>query len=190
VNVPVSPFYTFKNFTDLTEQESNEVLHGRNDPDVRRWMKSDRVIAPEEHQRFLELLKTSDSQVYFRVERNAQFVGVYSLSGITSSFGVGGFWISKAARERMLGLSVVFHSIDYLFDSRSIEAICGFQLASNDPATKLNRLIGFEKIARPDQADNSMIYLQLSREKWSRDSVVGTALRNLVELSERRALGL
>ncbi len=42
---PVSSLYTFKNFTDLTQQESDEVLHGRNDPEVRRWMTSDRVIS-------------------------------------------------------------------------------------------------------------------------------------------------
>lgn len=37
MNMPVSPLYTFKNFTKLTKQESNEVLHGSNDPEVRRW---------------------------------------------------------------------------------------------------------------------------------------------------------
>ena len=30
--------YSFKNFTELTELESDVVLQGRNDAEVRRWM--------------------------------------------------------------------------------------------------------------------------------------------------------
>jgi exonuclease V gamma subunit len=64
VIVPFSSLYTFKNFTDLTEQESNEVLHGRNDLEVRRWMTSDRVISDDEHYHFMKGLQGNPNIFY------------------------------------------------------------------------------------------------------------------------------
>lgn len=185
MNVPVSQLYTFKNFTDLTEQDTDEVLHGRNDPEVRRWMTSDRVISAEEHNSFVKRLKCSSTQLYLRVDINEHFLGVYSLNEINGSTGLGGFWSSKYARSKFLGLNLVFRSIEFLFKTNSLEGIHGYQLKSNSTAVKLNRILGFDELSPDDGADDRMTYLILSRDKWSQISAKNSKVLRLVELAER-----
>jgi UDP-4-amino-4,6-dideoxy-N-acetyl-beta-L-altrosamine N-acetyltransferase len=178
--------YSFKNFTDLTEQESDEVLQGRNDAEVRRWMTSDRVIAPDEHRRFLESLKASTTQAYLKVERNGHFVGVYSLTDMHEGSAVGGFWVSAYARQRLLSLCVVFQSIRYVFKTFPVEMIRGYQLKNNSSVAKLNAMLGFSLDEKPTDADLRMSYLKLTREVWSsRVSSEGRLLK-LMETAESR----
>lgn len=178
--------YSFKNFTDLTEQESDEVLQGRNDAEVRRWMTSDRVIAPDEHRRFVESLKASTTQAYLKVDRNGHFVGVYSLTDMHEGSAVGGFWVSSYARQRLLSLCVVFQSIRYVFKTFPVEMIRGYQLMNNSSVAKLNAMLGFSLDETPTDADLRMSYLKLTREVWSsRVSSEGRLLK-LIETAESR----
>ncbi len=178
--------YSFKSFTELTEQESDEVLQGRNDEQVRRWMTSDRLVTPDEHRQFLGLLKTSTTQIYLRVERASRFVGVYSLTDLRDRSAVGGFWITAHARERLLSLGVVFQSIDYVFKNYPIRGIRGYQLLDNQPVAKLNALLGFVSGEAPDNPDPRMHYLELTREVWERGTLCNSKLRKLIEMAESR----
>jgi hypothetical protein len=178
--------YSFKNFTDLTEQESDEVLQGRNDAEVRRWMTSDGVIAPNEHRRFMESLKASTTQAYLKVDRNGHFVGVYSLNDMREGSAVGGFWISAYARQRLLSLCVVFQSIRYVFETFPVEMIRGYQLKNNSSVTKMNAMLGFGPGETPIDADPRMNYLKLTYDVWSsRVSAEGRLLK-LMETAESR----
>ena len=176
--------YSFKNFIELTERESDEVLQGRNDEQVRRWMASDRLITPDEHRRFMASLKMSVTQIYLRVERTGRFVGVYSLTDLRDRSAVGGFWIAAYARERLLSLSVVFHSIGYVFNNCPIESIRGYQLADNQPVAKLNALLGFVHGEAPANPDPRMRYLELVRESWESGASRDRKLLKLIKLAE------
>ncbi len=182
----VSATYTFKNFTDLTEQESYEVLQGRNDAEVRRWMTSDQIITADEHQRFMGALKVSDKQVYLRVERNGHFAGVYSLIDIRAGSAVGGFWITAYARQRLLSLSVVFQSIRYVFETFPIEIIRGYQLVNNNPVAKLNAMLGFKTGKSPTNPDSRMHYLALTHGTWFGQVLSDQKLLKLIEMAESR----
>lgn len=184
MNFPVSPLYTFKNFTDLTEQESDEVLWGRNDPEVRRWMTSDRVIVPHDHQQFMKMLKVSTKQVYLRVERNRKFVGVYSLTEIFEGEAIGGFWVTADARSRLLSLNVVLQSISFIFDTLPINMIRGYQLSYNNPVAKLNAFLGFRPCETPANADPRMHYLALNRATWSERVLCNPKLLKLTKIAE------
>lgn len=182
----MSPMYNFKNFTDLTEQESDEVLQGRNDEEVRRWMTSDRIITSDEHRRFMASLKTSSSQIYLRVERNGHFAGVYSLTDLREKSAVGGFWITAYARQRLLSLGVIYHSIGYVFETFPVATIQGYQLIHNKPVAKLNALLGFVPGVSPVSADPRMHYLELTRENWYGRAVFDRKLLTLIETTEIR----
>jgi UDP-4-amino-4,6-dideoxy-N-acetyl-beta-L-altrosamine N-acetyltransferase len=178
--------YSFKNFIEMIEQESDEVLKGRNEADVRRWMVTDRLITPDEHRSFILSLKASSTQVYLKVERNGYFAGVYSLIDIHEGSAVGGFWVTAYARRRLLSLSVVFQSIRYVFDTFPIETIRGYQLIENNSVAKLNRMLGFRPVATPANADPRMSYLTLTRDTWSSQVLSDQRLLKLVELAECR----
>ena len=178
--------YSFKNFIELTEQESGEVLQGRNDAEVRRWMTSDRLITPGEHLGFLAALKASTTQAYLRVERNGHFAGVYSLIDIREGSAVGGFWVTAYARQRLLSLNVVFQSIRYVFETFPIETIRGYQLRDNNSVAKLNTMLGFGPGTTPTNANTRMAYLRLTRDIWSSQVLSDRRLLKLLEIAERR----
>jgi len=181
----MSSNYLFKNFTELNPRESNEVLEGRNEESVRKWMTSDREISTEEHSKFIDSLRGSEDQIYFRIEYRGNFVGVYSLTNINDRSGVGGFWIGKYARDKSLGLSVVYHSINYIFNICTINKILGYQLKTNTATARLNAALGFVAVPDPTQSDIRMQYLELGREYWERNIIKNNKLSKLIEISER-----
>jgi RimJ/RimL family protein N-acetyltransferase len=185
-SVDAKSTYRFTNFTELTEQESDEVLQGRNDPEVRRWMTSDRFITPDEHRRFINLLKASAGQAYLKVERNRHFAGVYSLIEMREGSAVGGFWVTAYARQRLLSLSVVFQSIRYVFETFPVQTIRGYQLIDNTPVARLNTMLGFRPGEAPANSDPRMTYLTLTRDIWSSQVLTDRRLLKLVEMAERR----
>jgi RimJ/RimL family protein N-acetyltransferase len=185
-SVDAKATYSFTNFTELTEQESDEVLQGRNDPEVRRWMTSDRFITPDEHRRFINLLKASAAQAYLKVERNRHFAGVYSLIEMREGSALGGFWVTAYARQRLLSLSVVFQSIRYVFETFPVQTIRGYQLIDNTPVARLNNMLGFRPGEVPANPDPRMTYLTLTRDIWSSQVLSDRRLLKLVEMAERR----
>lgn len=99
--------------------------------------------------------------------------------------GIGGFWINKYARDKLLGLSVVYHSINYIFSICAINKILGYQLKANTATARLNAALGFVVVLEPTESDIRMQYLELSRECWERNIIKNSKLLKLIEISER-----
>jgi RimJ/RimL family protein N-acetyltransferase len=180
--MPVSPLYTFKNFTDLTEQESDEVLHGRNDPEVRRWMASDRVISAYDHRRFMIGLLGNPQTVYVRIERAGCFAGVYSLNDLVAGSGLGGFWVTAPMRERLLPLNVVFQGMDYMFRAMNIERIYGCQKQDNLSAIRLNALLGLSESGTA--CAEGMQQIEITKQQWQQKTAQDAKLLKLMNRME------
>ena len=177
--------YTFKNFTNLTEPESDEVLQGRNDPQVRRWMTSELPIAPDEHQRFVSGLKSNDSAVYVRIERAGCFVGVYSLNDMADGSALGGFWVTAYARDRLLPLNVVFHGMDYMFRIQGIGRIYGCQKQDNQSAIRLNALLGLYPSESLTACGEDMQQIEITRQQWTQVTAQDAKLLKLMDRMEK-----
>ena len=184
MNVSFSHLYTFKNFTDLTEQESNEVLNGRNDPEVRRWMTSDRVISAVEHRGFMRGLQGNTRIVYVRIERAGHFAGVYSLNDLAAGSGLGGFWVTAYTRERLLPLNVVFQGMDYMFRALGIERIYGCQKQDNLSAIRLNALLGLELSESRIASSESMQQIEITKQQWLQMTAQNAKLLKLMNRME------
>ena len=185
MNLPVSTLYTFKNFTDLTEKESTEVLQGRNDPEVRRWMTFDRVITADEHCRFMSGLQGKTHACYVRIERAERFAGVYSLNDLTADSGLGGFWVTANTRERLLSLNVVFQGMGYMFDAFGVDRIHGYQKEENHGATRLNALLGLSPCVSADAHLEGMQNVAITRQKWHQMTRKDATLLKLMNRMER-----
>lgn len=181
--------YSFKNFTELTEQESDEVLQGRNDAEVRRWMTSDRVITPDEHRRFMDSLKRNDRAIYVRIERSGCFAGVYSLNEIAEGSGLGGFWVSGYTRQRLLALNVVFQGMDYMFRTYGIGRIYGCQRADNHGAIRLNSLLGLNRCGTATGCPEGMEQIEVTRTQWAQNTTRNPQLFKLMDRAERLSPG-
>lgn len=184
MNVPFGSFYTFKNFTDLTQQESDEVLHGRNDPEVRRWMTSDRVISADDHRRFMAGLQGNPHTVYVRIERAGCFAGVYSLNDLFAGSGLGGFWVTAHAREHLLSLNVVFQGMDYMFRALGIERIYGCQKQDNLSAIRLNALLGLALNESGTACAEGMQQIEITKQKWQQKTAHDAKLLKLMNRME------
>jgi len=180
----VSSPYSFKNFKDLTEQESEEVLLGRNHPEVRRWMTSDRVITAKDHRRFISRLQDDHQAVYIRIERAGRFAGVYSLNDIAASCGLGGFWVTTFTRERLLALNVVFQGMDFMFRALHIERIYGCQKQGNLSAIRLNALLGLALSKPRAQFSEDMQQIEITKQQWQKKTVRDTKLLKLMNRME------
>jgi RimJ/RimL family protein N-acetyltransferase len=181
---PVSSLYIFKNFTDLTQQESDEVLRGRNDPEVRRWMTSDRVISAEDHWRFMCELQGNPHSVYVRIERAGCFAGVYSLNDLAAGSGLGGFWLTAHIRERLLPLNVVFQGMDYMFRTLGIERIYGRQKQDNLSAIRLNALLGLALSESGAACAEGMQQIEITKQKWQQKTAQDAKLLKLMNRME------
>jgi RimJ/RimL family protein N-acetyltransferase len=184
VNVPVSPLYTFKNFTDLTQQESDEVLHGRNDPEVRRQMTSDWVISADDHRRFMSGLKGNSHTAYVRIERAGRFAGVYSLNDLAAGSGLGGFWVTADTRERLMSLNVVFQGMDYMFSALGIERIYGCQKQDNLSAIRLNALLGLVPSESGNACAEGMQQIEITKPQWQQKTAQHAKLLKLMNRME------
>lgn len=184
MNVSFSHLYTFKNFTDLTEQESNEVLHGRNDPEVRRWMTSDRVISAAEHRGFMSELQGNSRALYVRIERAGYFAGVYSLNDLAAGSGFGGFWVTAYTRERLLPLNVVFQGMDYMFRALGIERIYGCQKQDNLSAIRLNALLGLALSESDITCAEGMQQIEITKQQWQQMTAQNAKLLKLMNRTE------
>ena len=176
--------YTFKNFTDLNEQESDEVLVGRNDPEVRRWMTSDRVISAVDHRRFMNGLKRNSHAVYVRIERASRFVGVYSLNDLTAGSGLGGFWVTADARERLLPLNVVFQGMDYMFRVLGVNRIYGCQKQDNLSAIRLNALLGLALSESGTECAEGMQQIEITKQQWQQKTAQDAKLLKMMNRME------
>lgn len=162
----MNPSYAFRNFKELSQGESEEVLQGRNDPQVRQWMTSDRPIMVAEHRGFMERLAQDARSIYIRIERHGRFVGVYSLNDVEANVGQGGFWVTAKAREQLLPLNIVFQGMNHMFRHYGIQRIHGRQRTDNHGAVRLNALLGLNPC--PPSADDPPGYehIEVTRAQW------------------------
>lgn len=178
-------FYSFKNFTELTESESDEVLQERNDAQVRRWMTTERIIELHEHRRFMDSLKQNSQAVYVRIERAGCLAGVYSLNEVVNGEGLGGFWVSAAMRQRFLALNVVFQGMDYMFRTYDIGRIYGYQRIHNHGAVRLNALLGLQRCALASDGAGGVEKIEITRAQWAQNRTRNPQLFKLMDRAER-----
>ncbi len=80
--------YILVNFINLTGDEKFEILKWRNDENIRKWMFNDKIIAAENHLKFIDNLKNDDKNFYWRVGDKAGLkYGVISLNKLDTENG-------------------------------------------------------------------------------------------------------
>ena len=138
--------YTFENFISISYSEHEDILKLRNDKSVRNWMFDKSKISINNHIDFISNLKTDKTKLYLMVKRNNEFIGVYSLVGISNFSGQGGFYISETAKKKKLAVEFLFYCFEFVFNHTEINMIYGSEAIDNKNAFSLNRLFGFYDI--------------------------------------------
>ncbi|NOX15371.1 MAG: UDP-4-amino-4,6-dideoxy-N-acetyl-beta-L-altrosamine N-acetyltransferase [Epsilonproteobacteria bacterium] len=75
-----------QNFTDLNENQKQNILTWRNDKEIKKWMFNSDVISLEEHLNFINLLKNDKEKQYFLVtDFYNEDIGVIYFKDISTS---------------------------------------------------------------------------------------------------------
>jgi UDP-4-amino-4,6-dideoxy-N-acetyl-beta-L-altrosamine N-acetyltransferase len=157
--------YTFTNFTELNEFETDLVHEERNDLEVRVKMFDDKLISIEEHNKFLENLKKDKTKLFFLVKRGNFYIGVYTLVKIEDGNAQGGFYLFKKAREKNLVIDFLYQTITYIFENFPIICIYGYALKENKAANRINKFLGLRDVI-PSKSNELYYYTEIQKNIW------------------------
>ncbi|MDN5319822.1 MAG: UDP-4-amino-4,6-dideoxy-N-acetyl-beta-L-altrosamine N-acetyltransferase [Thermococcaceae archaeon] len=107
------------NVVNLNKRDLEIIRNWRNKEDIRKWMYTDHVIAPEEHFNWVHRLRTKNTAVYFLVKYNNEPVGVVGLSNIDmkdKSASVGIYVGNEKFKGKGLGKLMMYALLKFSFD--------------------------------------------------------------------------
>jgi UDP-4-amino-4,6-dideoxy-N-acetyl-beta-L-altrosamine N-acetyltransferase len=166
--------------------DKDRLLAWRNLPHVRRWMFTDHVISPGEHEQWFERVLTTDSAKYWIIEHNELPVGLVHLAELTDQSSWCSFGIYVAdERGRGCGRTALERVIAIAFDIARIEEVRAEVLLDNKVAIALYEGLGMVRTRKiPGRASKEgvpvdAVTYQLARSRWQRsaDSAGGASER-------------
>lgn len=137
---------------DLREDDRERILAWRNSPDVRAFMYTDHLIAPEEHARWFESARGEDPRRrYWIIEANGAPVGLANLADIDRTAGrcAWAYYLADPAVRGMgLGSYVEYWMLEHVFEHLRLRKLWCEVLVSNEPVWRLHQTFGFVEEAR------------------------------------------
>ena len=139
--------FSFKNYVNLTEAESRQILEWRNDESIRKNMYNTGIIPWENHQAFIESLKGRTDRFYWQVSNVDQVVGSVNLVDVNHETGQAelGYFMAPSQLGGGKGFYFVFSALELAFDVLNLESLYGATNVENRSATLLDEYFGFKK---------------------------------------------
>ncbi|HEY3798469.1 MAG TPA: UDP-4-amino-4,6-dideoxy-N-acetyl-beta-L-altrosamine N-acetyltransferase [Caulobacteraceae bacterium] len=135
----------------VAAEDSPRILAWRNSPDVRAYMYTDHVIAPEEHAAWFAAIADDETRRYWIITSDGAPVGLANLYDIDRR-NVRCAWAYYLADPGVRGLGlgsyVEYWMLEYVFEALKLAKLWCEVLASNEPVWKLHETFGFTVEAR------------------------------------------
>jgi UDP-4-amino-4,6-dideoxy-N-acetyl-beta-L-altrosamine N-acetyltransferase len=131
--------------------DSATLLAWRNSPDVRAFMYTDHVIAPDEHALWFERAIVDPSRRYWVIELDGQGVGLANLYDIEPAQGraTWAYYLADpAVRGKGVGAMAEYRVIEQAFGPLGLTRLWCEVLESNPAVIKLHKRFGFVEEAR------------------------------------------
>lgn len=161
----------------LEARDSERVMGWRNQPDIRRWMYTDHVIAPEEHARWFAGALVDPRRTYWIVELDGAPVGLANLADIDPARrqATWAYYLADpAVRGRGVGAFVEFFVIEHVFGALGLNKLWCEVLVDNEAVWKLHEAFGFVREALfrahawKDGLPVDVVGLGLLADDWAR----------------------
>jgi UDP-4-amino-4,6-dideoxy-N-acetyl-beta-L-altrosamine N-acetyltransferase len=139
---------------DLRPVEARDrarILAWRNSPDVRAYMYTDHVIAPDEHDRWFDGLTGDAARTYWIIEMDGAPVGLanlYDLDRRNQRCAWAYYLADPTTRGKGVGSYVEYWVLEYVFEGLRLAKLWCEVLASNEAVWKLHETFGFVVEAR------------------------------------------
>jgi len=139
--------FGFKNYVNLTEEESRQILNWRNNESIRRNMYNTGVIPWETHQTFIESLKERTDRFYWQVYEGDVVCGSVNLVDVNHDTGQAelGYFMAPDQMGGGKGFYFIFSVLELAFDVLGLESLYGATNEENRSATLLDEYFGFKK---------------------------------------------
>lgn len=137
---------TFTNFINLDDEQRELVRTWRNRDEIRKWMFTERIIAPEEHRQFIERLKDGTANAYWVATVNSRPSGVVSFQRIDLENRSGYFGIYTV--EQGTGRSIMKQLVRLWFDLLGMQVLRCEVRDGNDRAYAFYTSAGFRETGR------------------------------------------
>lgn len=178
-------------FVDLTTVDLNLQLivrDWRNHPDIRKNMYTDEIITMEQHQAWLNTLKSTLKTKVYIAYKDTFPIGIVSISNI-STVHKNADWAFYLNPEHLstkgLGTLMEYHFLNYIFDNFNIEKLNCEVLEINPSVITLHKKFGFteEGIRRKNIIKNNervdVYLLGILKEEWNQTK------KNFLKIIER-----
>ncbi len=160
----------------VTEADSATLLAWRNSPDVRAFMYTDHVIAPDEHARWFAHAIVDATRRYWIIEHGGTGVGLANLYDIGSPTGSAtwAFYLADpGVRGKGVGAMTEYLVIEQAFGPLGLNRLWCEVLETNAAVIKLHKRFGFTEEARliaravKDGEDIDAVGLALTAPAWA-----------------------
>jgi UDP-4-amino-4,6-dideoxy-N-acetyl-beta-L-altrosamine N-acetyltransferase len=162
-------------FRDLRPDDKEMIRAWRNMPEVGKYMYSDHVITPEEHDRWFQRIESDPSCRYWIIVCDSEDVGLVNLYAIDQR-NRRCYWafyiISPNVRGKGVGSLAEYFIFNYVFEELKLNKLCCEVLAFNQPVVDMHKSFGFvqeglfRKHVFKQEQPHDVVCLGLLREEW------------------------
>lgn len=160
----------------MAREDSARILAWRNLPEIRRWMYTDHVISPAEHERWFEGALIDQSRKYWVVEVDGQPVGLANLADIAPAYrrATWAYYLAEGSvRGKGIGAFVEFFVIEHVFGVLKLNKLWCEVLIENEAVWKMHEAFGFKREALfrqhtwKNDAPSDVVGLGLLADEWA-----------------------
>lgn len=134
----------------LETRDSERLLAWRNQPEIARWMYSDHVITPQEHDRWFAAALADARRRYWVIEADGHPVGLanlYDLAPEHSRTSWAYYLADPSTRGQGIGAFVEYWVIEHVFGALGLEKLWCEVLIGNEGVWRLHEGFGFQREA-------------------------------------------
>lgn len=152
---------SFKNYTLLSADEVRKIRHLRNQPHVRKQMKTSSFIPYKQHKEWIQSLENSKKSIYFAIFEKGEMVGSIDATSMQEDSCSWGVFFKKDINPLSVTCSVSIF-ISWLFEKQNMQKIYSQVKPTNKNALMLNKTLGFLPILQKDD----YVELELKKALW------------------------
>lgn len=134
----------------MAREDGPRILTWRNLPEIRRWMYTDHVITPEEHERWFAGALVDAGRKYWIVEVDGEPVGLANLADIAPTLkkATWAYYLAEGSvRGKGIGAFVEFQVIEHVFGEMGLNKLWCEVLIENEAVWKMHEAFGFKREA-------------------------------------------
>lgn len=169
----------FKDYKNLTQKESLDILNLRNQDVIRNNMIDNQIIDFSNHIKFINSLEANKNKKYFAIICDEEVLGSLSFSKNDENISWGVFF--KEGINPFVSSSATFIFLDYLFIN-VCDKVFSLVKKENIKAFNFNKNLGFQLY----EEDEYFFHLKLEKDYWEnhKNSKILKPIKNYLDKIE------